>query len=438
MVDSRYCSSMNMPQGCTRPEPEFDGTRTFRWNSIRRLTGKLLPAVSAVLVISAGTVTAQTAKTGAAAVQDHLHKAESYLKANDQDAAKRELQAVLAIDPNNAEAHANLGVVAFSQHDCQTASPHFRKALEIQPSLTKTQALLGICAKRLGDPAARALLENSFAKLKDKALRLQAGMELAGLYDEQGDAGGTASVMRTLVNLDPDNVDVLFMAQRVYRELADDTLNKLALLAPGSARMQQVIAERLVNEGDLKGAIDHYRKALQIDSRVPGVHFELGEAILESSPADADAEALAQKELETAVAIDGDSAKTECELADIALLESDPGRALAHYQRAFELDPNEVRAQMGLAKLWTEDKPEEAMKYLRMTVKVDPLNGSAHYQLAQLYRRLQMSEMAQKEMHLFQEIKQAKDQMEALYHEMNRQVKPQDPAVEQGGAPVQQ
>ena len=68
--------------------------------------------------------------------------------------------------------------------------------------------------------------------------------------------------MRSLVDLDPDNVDVLFMAQRVYSELADDTLNKLAVLAPGSARMQQVIAERLVNGGDLKGAIEHYRKAL--------------------------------------------------------------------------------------------------------------------------------------------------------------------------------
>jgi len=41
-------------------------------------------------------------------------------------------------------------------------------------------------------------------------------------------------------------------------------------------------------------------------------------------------------------------------------------------------------------------------------------------------------------MHLFQEIKQAKDQLAALYNQMNRQVKPEDPAVDQGGAPVKQ
>ena len=53
--------------------------------------------------------------------------------------------------------------------------------------------------------------------------------------------------------------------------------------------MQQVIAERLINEGDLKGATEHYRKALEIDPRVPGVHYELAEAILESAPTDAEA-----------------------------------------------------------------------------------------------------------------------------------------------------
>lgn len=401
-----------------------------------RLCSRLL-LIAILLSSVSAPMLAQTRAPGTADAHDHLQKAEAYLKANDPDSAKRELDAALAVDPKNAEAHANLGVIAFSRHDCQTASQQFQKALAIQPSLTKAQALLGICAKRLGDPAARVLLEKSFPKLKDKLLRLQAGMELARLYDEEGDAGGTASVMRTLVNLDPDNVDVLFMAQRVYAELADDTLNKLALLAPGSARMQQVIAERLINEGDLKGAIDHYQKALQIDSKVPGVHFELGEAILESSPGDANAEAQAQKELEAAVAIDGDSAKAECEFADIALLQSQPEKALAHYRRAFELDPNEVQAQIGLAKMLTKDSPEEAVKYLRMAVKTDPLNGSAHYRLAQLYFRLQMTEMAQKEMHLFQEIKQAKDQMEALYHQMNRQVKPEDQVVDEG-APVKQ
>jgi tetratricopeptide (TPR) repeat protein len=388
-----------------------------------------------MLLASAFTLAAQTKTSRASEVHDHLRKAEDYLRSKDPDSAAQEFDVVLTLDPKNAEAYANLGVIAYSRNDYRNASQNFRKALTIDPSLTKTQALLGISQQRLGDPSARAMLEKSFSTLKDKQLRLQIGMELAALYDQQGDPGGTAAVMRSLVDLDPDNVNVLFMAQRVYSELANDTLNKLAILAPGSGRMQQVIAEHLVNEGDLKGAIEHYRKALQIEPRLPGVHFELGEAILESSPVDAAMLSEAQKELEAAVTIDGDTAKTECEFGSIALSQSQMDQAFAHYRRAYELSPNEVQAQMGLAKLlMMQEKPQEAVQYLRMAVQSDPLNRAAHYQLGTAYRRLEMKELAQKEMHLSQEIKQAKDRVEELYHEMNRRPKPQSEDVPDGGA----
>jgi Flp pilus assembly protein TadD len=80
---------------------------------------------------------------------------------------------------------------------------------------------------------------------------------------------------------------------------------------------------------------------------------------------------------------------------------------------------------MGLAKLlMMQEKPQEALQYLRMAVQSDPLNRAAHCQLGTAYRRLQMKELAQKEMHLSQGIKHAKDRVEELYREMNRQPKP--------------
>ncbi len=383
----------------------------------RRLILRLMFLAGALVALTAQTVTPHSS-----AIHEHLRKAAEYLKVKDPNSAAQEFEAVLALDPKNAEAYANLGVIAFSQRDYQKASQYLRKALAIAPSLAKTQGLLGICQARLGDPSARTLLEKSFAKLKDKPLRLQVGLQLAAVYDQQGDLGAMASVMRSLVDIDPDNVEVLFMAQRVYSELADDTLNKLAIVAPGSARMQQVIAERLINAGDLPGAIDHYKKALQIDPRLPGVHFELAEAILESSPSDAGTQAEALKELEIAVAVDGATAKTECEFGRIALLQSQPEQAFAHYQRAYELNPSEVQAQLGLAKfLMLQKKPQEAIKYLRMAVQSDPLNSEAHYRLGLACRALNLTDQAQKEMRLVQEIKKTMDQVKALYRQMNVQ-----------------
>jgi tetratricopeptide (TPR) repeat protein len=384
----------------------------------------------AVLLTLLGVLTGMAAQTGtshAGEIDHHLRKAAEYLQAKDPDSAVKEFDAVLALDPKNAEAYANLGVVAFFRRDYRNASQYLRKAVVIDPSLVKSYALLGISERRLGDPSARVLLEKSFSKLKDKSLRLQVGLELASLYDQQGETGALASIMQSLVDLDPDNVDVLFTAQRVYTELADDTLNKLAILAPGSARMQQVIAERLVNGGDLPRAIEHYKKALQLDPRVPGVHFELGEAILQSSLHDLATQAEAQKEFEAAEAIDGDAAKAECGLGAIASSQSDLDRAFAHYRRAYKLNPNELEAQLGLARLlMMQQKPQEAIKYLQAAVQADPLNSEAHYRLASAYKRLQMDDQAQKEMHLFQEIKKTRDQVKDLYHQMNIKPKVQD------------
>jgi tetratricopeptide (TPR) repeat protein len=392
--------------------------------------GGNLPRLILLFLACSSIVAAQAPKSRFAEVRDHLQKAFQYLKANDPDNAAKEFETVLAADAKNAEAYAGLGAIAFLKRDCQNASPYLRKALAIDPSLSPSEALLGICESRLGKPSAQPLLEKSIPRLKDKKLQIQAGLELANLYYRQGNLERTASVMQSLVNLDPDNVEILFLAQQIYSDLADDTLNKLAIIAPGSARMQQVIAERLINAGDLKAAIDHYRKALEMDPRLPGLRYELSEAILESSPTDAATQAEALKELDTSIQTEGDNAKIECQLGRIAFLRSDTEQALAHYNKAFAFNPMDEEAQMGLAKLlMLTNKPQEAAGYLRMAVQSDPLNAEAHYRLSTVCRKLQQTEEADKELRLFQEIKQTKERVRELYREMNKKPRPQDDQV---------
>jgi lipopolysaccharide biosynthesis regulator YciM len=157
---------------------------------------------------------------------------------------------------------------------------------------------------------------------------------------------------------------------------------------------------------------------------LPGVHLELGEAILQSST-DPAARTEAEKEFEAAET-DGDAAKAECGLGGIAMSQSDVDGAFTHYQRAYKLNPNEVAAQLGLARVFmTQQKPQEAVKYLLAVIQADPLNSEAHYRLASAYRRLHQDDQAQKEMRLFQEIKKTKNQVKDLYHQMNIEPKPQ-------------
>jgi tetratricopeptide (TPR) repeat protein len=374
---------------------------------------------SGLLLFLVTTSLAQSSNSAQA--QDHLQLAHAALRANQPEIASRELQAVIQLEPNNVEAHANLGVLLFFQRNCQLASQHFETALKLEPSLTKAEALLGICDKQMNKQSAAARLESSFAKLDDPKLRTQVGVELAGLYHQLGDVSRSTTVMQQLVALNPDNVDILYLAQRTYSELADDTLNKLAILAPGSARMEQVIAERLVNAGDLPGAIVHYRKAIALDPKLPGVHYELAETILESGRSDAGTQREAESEIQEAIRTDGNTARIECLLGRMAFERSDLPRALAHYSKAQSLNSVDAETQLGLGRVFMAmQKPQEARKHLELAVQSDPLNGEAHYRLATTLRNLQLNEESQKEMRLFQEIKKTKDQVKELYRQMNR------------------
>lgn len=384
---------------------------------------ELLSMALAVLLMASqscvhGVAMAQ-ATTASQKIASDIQRAQAALRANDQTEAETQFRDILRLDPSNVEAHANLGVMAFFHGDCPAASGEFESALRLAPSLSKARALLSICERRMGSSKAQTDMEKSFAELKDDKLRVQVGMALADLYYQQADLSKAASVLHDLASFSPDNLDVLFFEQRVYSELADSALNKLALLAPASARMEQLIAERLINAGDLKDAIVHYRKVLAINPNIPGVHFELAESLMEGSPNDAAVQQEASRELDAASKADGDSAKVESERARIAMLQSHPEQALADYRHALELSPGDVQAEIGIASLLkSQDKPQEAAQYLRMAIAADPLNAEAHYSLSLVARQLHREEEQKSELKIFLELRASQDNIKALFRQM--------------------
>lgn len=380
----------------------------------------LMPAF--VLLSQGQSIWAQSSE-----IEQHLRQGEAALRANEIEVAGREFRTALTLDPASVRARTNLGVIYFRQADCPNAAEQFKRVLRIQPSLVKAEALWGICERRMGNKSGRKLLEDSFLKLRDVDLRSQVGMELIGIYYGEGNIERAVSTCQKLVEISPENPEILYTAQRLYNELADQTLNKLAILAPNSARMQEVIAERLINNGDLSSAIVHYKKALEIDPRLRGVHYELAEAFLELSRSDPEMRNAAEQEIEEARNVDGDSSTLECLLGKIALLENDLARSNSYYRKAFQLDPGNADAQLGLGRvLMMMDRPEEARKYLQMAVRSDPLNSSAHYRLAMADRKLGFTEEAQKEARLTDEIKRTKLNVEKLYQQMHKQAKEED------------
>ena len=350
-----------------------------------------------------------------------LQQADAALHSGNLPLAQQLYQAVLQLDPHNAPALTELGVIAYSHHDCAAAIDDLRSALNASPHLTQAQALLGICEKRLSDPHASADLQSAFDNLADGKLRIEVGVQLADLTYQRGDMDATLPILQKLLTLAPDNIDILFFAQRIYSEQADNALNKLLLLAPDSARMQQLIAEKLINSGDARDAIAHYQKALAMDPHLPGMHLELAEAYMQICN-DTATWQLARQQLHLARDNEGDSAPVETALGTLDQKQGNATQALVHFQRAHQLAPSDPDAELNLGSLLADQgKLQLALPLLRAAVQDDPMNSAAHYRLARLCHQLHLTTEEAQQIKLYREIRQAQDKIAAIHQQMNRQ-----------------
>lgn len=365
-------------------------------------------------------------------VDTHLRQAQELLRANRPDAAAREFAAVVALDPANADARGNLGVLLFFRGEYARASTELRQALKLRPTLWKIQALLGMSEKRTGRLApAQADLEKAFSHLEEEKLRVESGMELIEIYYGAGDLEKAAGVVRALRQLRPADPDLLYTAYRIYSDLADESMLGLSMAAPKSARMHQAMAHELARQGNEEGAIAHYREALKADPQLPGAHFELAE-MLNGAPAAAGQEE-AEREYKAALAANPFDAKSECRLGEIAAKRNETKAAYAHYRRALELQPNDLDANLGLARaLIAVQQPDKAEPLLQRAIQIEPTHAIAHYRLAALYRSAGRAEDARRELAEFQKYKQMKERLKQIYSDMRlrpaRQERP-DPDV---------
>ena len=396
----------------------FSSNRPNRGGAIGlfKLLGKWIGLSLTILTLAAPSLWCQADVSKASEIQAHLQKAQEALRSNDFAAAEREFGAVVTLDPNDLDARANMGVMRFFQNDWAGAAAQFRKVLEVQPKVWKVQASLGLCEVRLGHVAeAQHLLETALPHLTNGPFETQAGLELAEIDYQLGDLVGAAEVVRVLLPNNPTNVDVLYTTARVYADLANRSRDALLLTAPESGRTHQLMAEVLINRGDSHTAMLQYRKALEVDPRLRGVHYELGEAILQDSR-QAPALEAAEKEFRTALAENPGDANSEYWLGIIYSLRGDYQTAIEHYSRAVQLSPNDAYAHQALGAAWIKlRKPERALEHLLAATRLDPLYPTAHYQLGTVYRQLGRESDARAELAVFEKLEKARKETSQVY-----------------------
>lgn len=383
---------------------------------LRLIIFSLAACCGAVQVLS------QSASVPNTPLQQHLGLAQQYLQQKRPDLAIPELEAAVVIDPANIEVQANLGVLYYFANDYAKAIPHLQTAVKSKPDLWKIQALLGLAEVRTEHKdAARQDLEAAFPHLTEEKIQMEAGQALMNLDTTAGDLDKAASVVSAMLATRPTDPRLLFMSFRLYSDLADKSTLTLALAAPESAQLHEIMGRELRRQGDDTGAIANYREAIRIEPQLAELHSDLGQLLYHSS--DEKLKTEAEAELKTALQENPFDTRSEMTLGLIAEKRGDTNAALARYQHALQVDPNSSDACTELAKLLVVlNQREKAQALFERAIQIDPANYVAHYRLSTIYRQAGRTEDAKQQAAEFLKYKQMKSKLERIFHDLRTPV----------------
>ena len=328
------------------------------------------------------------------------------------------LRDIVSLDPKNLNAQGNLGVLLFFEGSYAEAIPHMRAAIELQPELWRIVALLGIAQKRTGDlSAAQNDLERAFSNLGEPKIQIQAGLELIEIYSASARLDRALSVAVRLQELAPENPQILFVTYQISRQMMDQSLLNMMMVAPDGAETHMMMANELGRRGDAANAIAQYREAIRLNPMLPGARFELAEQLRTSS--DPALNAQAEDEYKAAIQANQYDAKAWRQLGGIMAAKGDFKAAEEHYRKALALQPQDAEAKTGLAiVLISANQTSEAISLLESAVKDDPTNTAAHFRLSGLYRRAGRTADAKREMDAYQQYKDLKDKLDRTYKQL--------------------
>jgi len=245
------------------------------------------------------------------------------------------------------------------------------------------------------------ILKKAAPRLRDRQLKYRALMATARCAMSLDQTETTVEALLVLNREFPHDPDVLYSATHFYSELASRAAQELATSAPSSHQAQQLEAEAFESQQNWDRAIAEYKKILEQEPKLAGIHYRLGRIFLSKSPPEVDS---AKAEFDEELKIDPDDASAEFMLGEIARQAGQWDDAIPHFSRASKLDEGFQEAYLALGmSLNSAGKFSEAIAPLQNYVKMQPGDPAGHYQLATAYARTGHKPEADREMALQRE-----------------------------------
>ncbi len=245
------------------------------------------------------------------------------------------------------------------------------------------------------------ILKKATAHLTDKQVRYRVEMATARCAMSLDRTETAVEALLVLNREFPHDLDVLYSTTHFYSELASRAAQELATTAPTSHQAQQLEAEAFESQQNWDRAAAEYKKILEQEPKLPGIHYRLGRIFLSKSPAEVEN---ATTEFGQELKIDPDNASAEFMLGEIARQAGQWDDAIAHFSRASKLDEGFQEAYLALGmSLNAAGKFSDAITPLQSYIKMQPADPAGHYQLATAYARTGRKPDAEREMALQRE-----------------------------------
>jgi tetratricopeptide (TPR) repeat protein len=264
-------------------------------------------------------------------------------------------------------------------------------------------------------PEALPALQKSLSAALDNELKRRvgfSGLHCAMVLNQQDKA---IDFVQFLNREFPGDPEVLYVSAHAYSDLSIRASQELIHTAPTSYQVHELNAEALETQEKWPEAAAEYRKILEHDPRVPGIHYRLARVLLSMSPSSTTPEEI-KKEFEQEVEIDPTNAGAEYALGNMAWQAQQWDESIKHFARATKLDGNFADAFFALGRvLVSAERFSEAVAPLERFVQLVPAEPVGHFQLATAYSRTGHKAEAAKEFALYRQtndaVRDAKDKL---------------------------
>jgi len=298
--------------------------------------------------------------------------------------AHQAFEEALAVRPDSAEAHNDLGLVFAQKGELAAARRHFVRAVALAPSLAEAHNNLGNIDLMQGAYAAAELRYQ-------QALTLRPGyaeaLNCLGIsLSRQGKTAAAAARFRDAIAKAPDFADAYNNLGNVLREEGQRAearahFERALALRPDFLAARNNLGIVLQDEGDLAAAVRCFEQVVAARPDMPESYLNLGKAFRLQ-----DRLSEAQAVLERALRLRPDYVAAHVNLGTVLQSQGNFDAAAARYEHALKLQPDGAEAENNLGVVRSQQgRPAEAIPHFERALALRPGYVESCWGLAACY-----------------------------------------------------